>query len=139
MSKVKINLTFMADLDPVEGAWNQPEDYMKFVRRVLTESHSLYNASVIIDKVETTQWHEVEVPTMSLGNIIARELDKKKETLVDDINRVTMIDPPSGWKYGFPKALPSHIDINDHSQIQAWLRSEGVPEDCRSNYRSWEE
>ena len=24
-------------------------------------------------------------------------------------NKVKMIDPPSGWKYGFPKILPNNI------------------------------
>lgn len=34
-----------------------------------------------------------------------------------------MIDPPSGWKYGFPKAKP-----DDVTNIIAWLLSEGYPQ-----------
>lgn len=51
-----------------------------------------------------------------------------------------MIDPPSGWRYGFPKQLPE--DILD---VHAWLISEGYPQseiDSMGNYfycRQWEE
>ena len=34
-----------------------------------------------------------------------------------------MIDPPSGWKYGFPKAKPE-----DATDTIAWLLSEGYPQ-----------
>ena len=36
-----------------------------------------------------------------------------------------MIDPPSGWKYGFPKELPK--DIQEPEGINDWLISEGYP------------
>jgi hypothetical protein len=36
-----------------------------------------------------------------------------------------IIDPPSGWKYGFPKALPDTIT---ESEIAAWLLEQGYPE-----------
>jgi hypothetical protein len=39
--------------------------------------------------------------------------------------KVTMIDPPSGWKYGFPKAMPKKFD--NWEEQQAWLVSEGYP------------
>jgi hypothetical protein len=49
----------------------------------------------------------------------------------------TMIDPPSGWKYGFPKELPD--DIKDFKQ---WLIDNGYPEsevDFAMKYcRMWE-
>ena len=51
-----------------------------------------------------------------------------------------MIDPPSGWKYGFPKAKP-----DDVTNIIAWLLSEGYPQseiDKMGNtlfIRTWEE
>lgn len=34
-----------------------------------------------------------------------------------------MVDPPSGWKYGFPKAKP-----DDATDTIAWLLSEGYPQ-----------
>ena len=34
-----------------------------------------------------------------------------------------MIDPPSGWLYGFPKEIPEHID-----DTRAWLIENGYPE-----------
>mgnify|MGYP003650429548 FL=1 len=51
-----------------------------------------------------------------------------------------MIDPPSGWKYGFPKAKP-----DDATNTIAWLLSEGYPQseiDKMGNtlfIRTWEE
>ena len=40
-----------------------------------------------------------------------------------------MIDPPSGWKYGFPK--PVHEDyylLEDDFSMTQWLVSEGYPQ-----------
>jgi hypothetical protein len=38
-----------------------------------------------------------------------------------------MVDPPSGWKYGFPKALPD--DYPEGESIIPWLISEGYPQE----------
>lgn len=44
-----------------------------------------------------------------------------------------MCDPPSGWRFGFPKIMPSHIKtINDAVELDPieldeWLVSEGYP------------
>lgn len=35
---------------------------------------------------------------------------------------VTWVDPPSGWRYGFPKPMPSEVP-----DFHAWLVSEGYP------------
>ena len=54
---------------------------------------------------------------------------------------VKMIDPPSGWKYGFPKALPDPEPVN----IIEWLVENGYPRediDRLGEYffcRHWEE
>ena len=37
--------------------------------------------------------------------------------------KVRMIDPPSGWKYGFPEALPE--DVTD---TRKWLVENGYPQ-----------
>ena len=37
--------------------------------------------------------------------------------------KVTYIDPPSGWRYGFPKILPDYV-IN----VKAWLLDNGYPQ-----------
>lgn len=37
--------------------------------------------------------------------------------------KVQMIDPPSGWKYGFPKPLPE--DVKDTCR---WLVEQGYPQ-----------
>ena len=52
-----------------------------------------------------------------------------------------MCDPPSGWKYGFPKAMPNP----EPKDFYAWLVSEGYPQkeiDSMGDYffcRHWEE
>lgn len=37
---------------------------------------------------------------------------------------VKYIDPPSGWKYGFPKKLPDPPPMN----VGAWLVENGYPQ-----------
>jgi len=52
----------------------------------------------------------------------------------------TMIDPPSGWRYGFPKVLPDDVE-----NVLEWLVSEGYPQSeidaCSKHFycRYWEE
>lgn len=36
-----------------------------------------------------------------------------------------MIDPPSGWRYGFPKAYDR---VTDGDDVMAWLAREGYPQ-----------
>lgn len=38
-----------------------------------------------------------------------------------------VIDPPSGWKYGFPKACPKEVYMAGEEAIKAWLIEEGYP------------
>jgi len=40
--------------------------------------------------------------------------------------KVLMCDPPSGWKYGFPKPLPADLPAGEN--IIPWLLSEGYPQ-----------
>ena len=49
-----------------------------------------------------------------------------------------MIDPPSGWKYGFPKALPSEAviyyggsdyGVKESFNINGWMIQEGYPKE----------
>lgn len=53
---------------------------------------------------------------------------------------IKMIDPPSGWKYGFPKQIPEGV-----VDVLAWLVSEGYPQaeidSCGSYFycNHWEE
>ena len=50
-----------------------------------------------------------------------------------------MIDPPAGWKYGFPKPLPDGVE-----NIKEWLLENGYPQReidlCGKHfyYRAWE-
>ena len=38
---------------------------------------------------------------------------------------VTYIDPPSGWKYGFPKVIPE----NQKNRVHQWLIEQGYPKE----------
>ena len=39
--------------------------------------------------------------------------------------KITIIDPPSGWKYGFPKPIPE--DRKKDSMV--WLVEQGYPQE----------
>lgn len=39
---------------------------------------------------------------------------------------VTMCDPPSGWKWGFPKAMPDEALVG--KEFYKWLVAEGMPQ-----------
>lgn len=44
------------------------------------------------------------------------------------------VDPPSGWRYGFPKVW----DSDKHPDLRGWLRTAGYPEDDLNHVRCWE-
>lgn len=49
--------------------------------------------------------------------------------------KVLMCDPPSGWKYGFPK--PVHYEyyiLGDDFDFNKWLVSEGYPQEEVDKY-----
>jgi len=37
--------------------------------------------------------------------------------------KIKYIDPPEGWKYGFPKPIPEDVD-----DTRAWLVANGYPQ-----------
>lgn len=61
------------------------------------------------------------------------------EDYSDTAKYLTWIDPPSGWKYGFPKPY----DKDKHPNFRQWLLDEGYPEkdvDFGMQYiRTWTE
>jgi hypothetical protein len=40
-----------------------------------------------------------------------------------------VIDPPEGWRYGFPKIIPNDMIIASEELFSKWLVSNGYPED----------
>lgn len=58
------------------------------------------------------------------------------------MSKVLMCDPPSGWKYGFPKPLPA--DFLEDESIIPWLLEQGYPQSeidaCGDHFycRYWE-
>ena len=51
-------------------------------------------------------------------------MNKRKKVTDRKPELVTLIDPPSGWKYGFPKVLPDPRPAD----IEQWIRDEGYPQ-----------
>jgi hypothetical protein len=51
-------------------------------------------------------------------------MNKRKKVTDRKPELVTLIDPPSGWKYGFPKALPDPRPTD----MEQWFRDEGYPQ-----------
>lgn len=53
----------------------------------------------------------------------------------------TIIDPPEGWRYGFPKLIPE----DRKKDVNTWLLEQGYPKDVMVSYgehfyhRYWEE
>lgn len=41
------------------------------------------------------------------------------------IKKITYVDPPSGWKYGFPKPVPDPRP----KDMESWFLSEGYPKE----------
>jgi hypothetical protein len=48
---------------------------------------------------------------------------KKRELVAEVKPKRKMIDPPSGWKYGFPKAIPEDVE-----NTRDWLIQNGYPQ-----------
>lgn len=62
-----------------------------------------------------------------------------------------IVDPPEGWKYGFPKLYtfkPSHLSLSEEEydkERKQWFRDEGYPEKLirqdmlkRCRYWNWD-
>ena len=51
------------------------------------------------------------------------------------MSKVLMCDPPSGWKYGFPKPVhEEYYVLGDDFNMKHWLVSEGYPQTEIDNY-----
>ena len=52
-------------------------------------------------------------------------------------------DPPSGWRYGFPKIIPEEILGDQQELFKKWILEQGYPEDeielALKYGRYWEE
>lgn len=46
-----------------------------------------------------------------------------------NIEEVYLIDPPSGWKYGFPKELPKDYEKYTSEEFSKWLIQNGYPKE----------
>lgn len=50
---------------------------------------------------------------------------------MENQNRL-MIDPPSGWHYGFPKPIPRDVD-----NVKEWLVQNGYPQELIDKLGEW--
>lgn len=56
--------------------------------------------------------------------MIKKEVEKFVDDMIESDKKRVMIDPPSGWKYGFPKVYTGGEDGN----MKLWLVSNGYPQ-----------
>jgi hypothetical protein len=61
------------------------------------------------------------------------------------MSKVTMCDPPNGWKYGFPKPVhEEYHTLGSDFDVISWLKAEGYPQSeidaCGDHFycRYWE-
>ena len=55
-----------------------------------------------------------------MNTLFAKSYGEKRVT------KSLVIDPPSGWQYGFPKVVP-HGVIKNESLMRIWLSEQGYP------------
>jgi hypothetical protein len=61
------------------------------------------------------------------------------------MQKVLMVDPPEGWKYGFPKPMhEEYFTLKEDFDFNRWLVSEGYPQSIIDSfpnkeipYRCW--
>lgn len=63
--------------------------------------------------------------TLSRGRIALTRTPMSEETKTTSI----FIDPPSGWKYGFPKQAPATLREMNGDDLNEWLLRNGYPEE----------
>jgi len=55
-----------------------------------------------------------------------------------------MVDPPSGWMFGFPKAIPNFDSATQEKELIQWFIDNNYPkhlikQGCLRHCRYWEE
>ena len=45
------------------------------------------------------------------------------------------IDPPSGWKYGFPKPAPENLQTMTTAQLYQWFVENGYPQEELNKFK----
>lgn len=52
------------------------------------------------------------------------------------MKKVLLIDPPEGWKYGFPKPVHEEFHtLGEDFDLERWLLSEGYPEELINQFK----
>lgn len=60
------------------------------------------------------------------------------------MTKILMCDPPSGWKYGWPKEFPQELDDASEKEVEEWFLDKGYPnhlidQGMLKHCRWWEE
>jgi hypothetical protein len=45
---------------------------------------------------------------------------------MDEVIKIKMVDPPSGWRYGFPKEMSQ--DLKSETEVIQWFLDNGYPQ-----------
>lgn len=45
---------------------------------------------------------------------------------MSEVIKIKMVDPPSGWRYGFPKPMPE--DLKSEQERVQWFLDNGYPQ-----------
>ena len=101
-------------LEQMELPLEEPKLHPKQMELLLEEVHDQFD-------------HQANKPE---ERDIAREMCQDLlDRHASNIFKPVYIDPPEGWKYGFPKALPT-----GEPDILAWLITEGYPQSVMDRY-----
>lgn len=46
---------------------------------------------------------------------------------MQETRKILLIDPPEGWRYGFPKPIPPHV-IKNETLFRIWISEQGYPD-----------
>lgn len=59
---------------------------------------------------------------------------------MQETKRTLIIDPPEGWRYGFPKPVPDGV-MKSESLLRIWLAEQNYPEVelALTHSRYWEQ
>jgi hypothetical protein len=48
---------------------------------------------------------------------------------METTNGERCVDPPEGWKYGFPKVMPDEVFNGSRKDFEVWMVAQGYPQE----------
>ena len=122
-------------------------DYHAKERRRMYERHVRHSKIWKYKPMDWHAWKFIFWPRVSSSHFEMSQEDivfeaAKKQNAVKLFGTQKLIDPPEGWKYGFPKKLPLSINPDNMVDLKEWLIENGYPSSLISDKfrcRVWEE